>query len=102
MSVLACVGLIAATLYSLRILQKVFFGKLNTDWKMNDLSIREKMISISLVIIIFTLGLYPQPVFDIAKPALLKTLENHRTDDILKSVVDKNELIMKSHLFFYQ
>ena len=102
MSVLACVGLIAATLYSLRILQKVFFGKLNTDWKMNDLSIREKMISISLVIIIFALGLYPQPVFDIAKPALLKTLENHRTDDILKSVVDKNELIMKSHLFFYQ
>jgi len=101
MSVLACVGLIAATLYSLRILQKVFFGKLNTDWKMNDLSIREKMISISLVIIIFILGFYPQPVFDIAKPALLKTLENHRTNEIHKSDADKNELNMKNQLFFY-
>lgn len=75
MSVLACLGLIAATLYSLRILQKVFFGKKNTDWKMNDLSIREKVVSISLVIIIFVLGLFPQPVFDVAKPSLLKTLE---------------------------
>jgi NADH-quinone oxidoreductase subunit M len=77
MSVLACVGLIAATLYSLRILQKVFFGKKNTDWKMNDLSIREKVVSVSLVIIIVALGLFPQPVFDVAKPSLLKTLENH-------------------------
>jgi len=101
MSVLACVGLIAATLYSLRILQKVFFGKLNTDWKMNDLSIREKMISVSLVIIIFVLGFYPQPVFDIAKPALLKTLENHRTNEIQKTDADKNELNMKNQLFFY-
>jgi len=101
MSVLACVGLIAATLYSLRILQKVFFGKLNTDWKMNDLSIREKMISVSLVIIIFVLGFYPQPVFDIAKPALLKTLENHRTNEIQKTDADKNELNMKNKLFFY-
>ena len=101
MSVLACLGLIAATLYSLRILQKVFFGKLNTDWKMNDLSIREKMISVSLVIIIFVLGLYPQPVFDIAKPALLKTLEIHRTNEIQKSDTGKNELNMKNHLFFY-
>jgi len=77
MSVLACVGLIAATLYSLRILQKVFFGKKNTDWKMNDLSIREKVVSISLVIIIVVLGLFPQPVFDVAKPSILKTLEYH-------------------------
>jgi NADH-quinone oxidoreductase subunit M len=78
MSVLACVGLIAATLYSLRILQKVFFGKKNTDWKMNDLSMREKVVSVSLVIIIVVLGLFPQPVFDVAKPSLLKTLENAR------------------------
>lgn len=77
MSVLACFGLIAATLYSLRILQKVFYGKKNTDWKMNDLSFREKLVSVSLVIIIIGLGLFPQPVIDVAKPSLLKTLEKH-------------------------
>jgi len=101
LSVLACVGLIAATLYSLRILQKVFFGKLNKDWKMNDLSVREKLISISLVIAIVALGLYPQPVFDIAKPALLKTLENHRNTIVPESNQDKSDLNLKSNLFFY-
>ncbi|HET7732807.1 MAG TPA: NADH-quinone oxidoreductase subunit M [Paludibacter sp.] len=86
MSVLACLGLIAATLYSLRILQKVFYGKKNTDWKMNDLSVREKVVSVSLVIVIVALGLFPQPVINIAKPSLLKTLENHPDKTI---VVDK-------------
>jgi len=89
MSVLACLGLIAATLYSLRILQKVFFGKKNNDWKMNDLTIREKFISMILVIIIAGLGLYPQPIFDIAKPAVLKTLELH-TD----KAVQQNDLLV--------
>jgi len=101
MSVLATVGLIAATLYSLRILQKVFFGKLNTDWKMNDLTIREKLISLSLVVIIVALGLYPQPVFDIAKPALLKTLENHSEMIVPLSRPDKSDLNLKSNLFLY-
>ena len=97
MSVLACLGLIAATLYSLRILQKVFYGKKNTDLKMNDLTIREKMISLSLVVIIVGLGLFPQPVFDIAKPALLKTLETHS-----EKVIQKSETVnLKSKLFFY-
>jgi len=92
MAVLACVGLIAATLYSLRILQKVFFGKKNTDWKMNDLSMREKVVSVSLVIIIVMLGLFPQPVLDVAKPSLLKTLENHpdktKDDNMLMNQFD--------------
>jgi NADH-quinone oxidoreductase subunit M len=81
MSVLACIGLIAATLYSLRILQKIFFGKKNTDWKMNDLSMREKVVSVLLVIIIVVLGLFPQPVFDVAKPSLLKTLEKTKIQE---------------------
>ena len=107
MSVLACLGLIAATIYSLRILQKVFFGTKNTDWKMNDLTIREKIISVSLVIIIVGLGVYPQPVFDIAKPALLKTLDNYIekpaiNSDSNKSESNKSETNLNSKLFFYK
>jgi NADH-quinone oxidoreductase subunit M len=78
MSCLASLGLIAATIYSLRIVQKVFFGKINTDWKMNDLTIREKIVSAVLVISIVCLGLFPKPVFDTAKPAILKTLNSQR------------------------
>jgi NADH-quinone oxidoreductase subunit M len=76
MSCLASLGLIAATIYSLRIVQKVFLGKKNTDWTMNDLTIREKLVSASLVIGILWLGLFPKPVLDTVKPAILKTLRN--------------------------
>jgi NADH-quinone oxidoreductase subunit M len=78
MSCLASLGLIAATIYSLRIVQKVFLGSKNTDWKMNDLNLREKMVSALLVIAIVWLGLFPKPVLDAAKPAILKTLNNQK------------------------
>jgi NADH-quinone oxidoreductase subunit M len=101
LSILACFGLIAATLYSLRILQKVFYGKKNTDWTMKDLSIREKMISVSLVIIIVGIGLFPQPVLDIAKPALIKTLEYHNENTLQKSELISNP-DLKSNLYIYK
>ena len=75
MSCLASLGLIAATIYALRIVQKVFFGKKNVDWEMKDLTLREKIVSGALVVAIIWLGLFPQPVFDTARPALLKTLD---------------------------
>jgi NADH-quinone oxidoreductase subunit M len=74
MTSLACTGLVAATIYSLRIVQKVFLGKENKEWKIKDLTVREKFISASLVITIIYLGLLPQKVLDTAKPSVLKTL----------------------------
>jgi hypothetical protein len=41
---------------------------------MSDLTIREKAVSASLVIVILWLGLFPKPVLETVKPALLKTL----------------------------
>jgi NADH-quinone oxidoreductase subunit M len=75
MTCLASVGLIAATIYSLRIVQKVFFGNKNTDWNITDLTLREKAVSLLMVIAIVWLGIYPKPVFRVARPALIKTLE---------------------------
>jgi NADH-quinone oxidoreductase subunit M len=77
MSCLASLGLIAATLYSLRIVQKVFLGKDTSDWKMNDLNLREKVVSALMVIAILWIGLFPKPVLDTARPALIKTLKNN-------------------------
>lgn len=100
MSCLASLGLIAATIYSLRIVQKVFFGDKNIDWKINDLSIREKIVSASLVIIIVGLGLFPQPVFDIAKPALLKTLGIEKDKKNQESVSVKSKTSLATIFFF--
>jgi len=76
MTSLASAGLVAATIYALRIVQKVFLGKENTEWNIHDLSIREKFISGSLAIIIVYLGLFPQKIIDTVKPVVPKTLNS--------------------------
>lgn len=76
MTCLASVGLVAATIYSLRIVQKVFLGKEVSVWKMKDLSVREIIVSGALVIVVVWLGIFPRPVIDIAKSSVIKTLNS--------------------------
>jgi len=96
MSCLASLGLIAATIYSLRILQKVFFGDKNNEYKMSDLTIRETVVSASLIIVIVWLGLFPQPVFNIAQPALLKTLDIQIGKPILDNLSGKSDMDLET------
>jgi NADH-quinone oxidoreductase subunit M len=101
MSCLACLGLIAATIYSLRIVQKVFLGNKNKDWEMRDLNVREKIVSAAMVIVIVWLGLFPQPVFSTAKPALLKTLDAHKEKNTTDQNISKNDAV-KRNIFHFQ
>jgi len=100
MSVLACLGLIASTIYSLRIVQKIFFGDKINDWKIADLTVREKLVSYSLVIIVIGLGLFPQPVLNIAKPAILKTLNLQKDNIIHESGSGNSGTTLKNNLLF--
>jgi len=100
MACLASTGLIAATIYSLRIVQKVFLGNKNVDWKITDLTIREKIISASLVIVIIWLGLFPKPVFDIAKPAILKSLEGQEAKAGINNTVSYRSNEEVKSIFF--
>jgi NADH-quinone oxidoreductase subunit M len=74
---LASLGLIASTIYSLRIIQKIFFEKKNREYVIKDLSIRESLILGVLVIAIFFTGLYPRPVINKAKPVFEKTMRTN-------------------------
>ncbi len=76
---IASLGLIAATIYSLRIVQKVFMGKKNNEYSMKDLTLRESIVLGSLVIAILFTGLFPQPVIDKARPALFKTINAQKS-----------------------
>jgi NADH-quinone oxidoreductase subunit M len=73
LTILAAIGLVAATAYSLRIMQKIFYGKeLKDDHKIFDLSLREKIIFVPLVIVIVWLGFFPQLIINTAsKPVSL-------------------------------
>jgi NADH-quinone oxidoreductase subunit M len=77
---LASLGLIVATVYSLRIIQKIFFGKKKSEHVLKDLSFRETIVLGSLVIAILFTGLFPQPVIDRAKPVILKTFAGKSQD----------------------
>jgi NADH-quinone oxidoreductase subunit M len=101
MACLACSGLIAATIYSLRIIQRVFLGNKNKDWEIRDLNIREKVVSAVMVIVIVWLGLFPQPVFNTAKPALLKILDSQKETTIHEENVSNIEAA-KKNIFFFQ
>ncbi|MBD3225758.1 MAG: NADH-quinone oxidoreductase subunit M [Caldithrix sp.] len=69
-TVLATVGLIAATVYSLRIVQRVFHGEKIKDWKIPDFNVREMVVMGSMIAVIVWLGLFPQSVLNTAKHTL--------------------------------
>ncbi len=85
---IATLGLIASSIYSLRIVQKVFQGKKEKQWQIPDFNFREMIIMGSMVVIIVWLGLYPQPVINTAKNTL---------NDLLKNV-SKTEIKMETNL----
>jgi len=68
MTVFAALGLVGATVYSLRIVQRIFFGPREVKHSFSDLNLREMLIMGSLTVAIVWLGLYPQPVIETIKP----------------------------------
>jgi NADH-quinone oxidoreductase subunit M len=74
-SCLASLGLILATVYSLRIMQRVFFGERKSASMRKDLDARETIILGLLVAVIVATGVLPQPVINNARPAIMKSIK---------------------------
>ena len=69
-AVLATLAFIVSAVYSLAMVQRVFFGPERQGADLPDASPREMAIWVVMVVLIVTLGLYPRPVIDTARPAL--------------------------------
>lgn len=69
-TVAATIGLIGATIYSLRMMLRAFHGANSHDLTFEDLNGREWVILGVLMIAILWLGVYPQPVIDTAAPVI--------------------------------
>ncbi len=67
---LAAFGLVAATIYSLWIVQRVFQGRETPAVTMPDLSLREGMMLAAMAAPLLWLGVYPQPLFNAVRPGL--------------------------------
>jgi NADH-quinone oxidoreductase subunit M len=65
---IAGISIILAAVYTLNMVQKVFYGNTNVlTVTARDAALNEKIILGVIVIVVFVIGLHPQPMFDIAK-----------------------------------
>ena len=70
--VVTATGLIGASIYSLYFMQRGFFGPAPAERQVADLSALECGLYGSLAVALLVLGLFPQPVFELAAPALAR------------------------------
>jgi NADH-quinone oxidoreductase subunit M len=71
-SVIAATGLIAATVYSVWFMHVTFYSKAETTLQFSDLNIRELIVTSVMVLAIFWIGLFPQPLLDMSRAAIQK------------------------------
>ena len=62
LTVVATLGLLAATLYGLKFAQSAFQGPNPHHWTMPDMHLRESTILGLMMVLLLWIGLYPQPV----------------------------------------
>jgi NADH-quinone oxidoreductase subunit M len=63
MAAVAACGVLAATFYALRFVQRVFQGPNLRPWQLPDLAFREGLVLGTMIVLLLWLGLFPQPVF---------------------------------------
>jgi len=79
LTIIAALGFIAATLYSLRIMQKVFYGEPKKKWEIADFGAREMIVMGSLAFVIIWLGLFPGSVFNTTRHTVREVMEKIHT-----------------------
>lgn len=76
-TIVAALGLIAAAVYALWVVQKAFHGAMDKNTPaMKDLTLRETATLGVMMVAIVWIGLYPQPILNTLKPTvstLIKT-----------------------------
>ena len=71
MAAVAGIGIILASVYTLNMIQKIFYGNTNEiTGTVSDISFAQKLALGLIVVMIFTFGIYPQPMIDLAKEAV--------------------------------
>ena len=75
LTAVAGISIILAAVYTLNMVQKVFYGDANAlTATMKDISLKQKLVMGALVLLIFVVGVYPQPLLDMTKDTVAAIL----------------------------
>lgn len=72
LATLAAIGVLFATFYALRLVQRAFQGPNTHDWRIHDLVPREGVAMALMIAALLWLGLYPRPVLDTFQPVMAR------------------------------
>jgi NADH-quinone oxidoreductase subunit M len=84
LTVVATLGLLAATLYGLKFAQGAFHGPNLHHWKLPDMRLREWMILGPMILCLLWIGLYPQPVLNTLRPSLAAVQQSALPQQIVR------------------
>jgi NADH-quinone oxidoreductase subunit M len=75
---LAAIGVILAAVYLLYMFQKLFLGEVDKEEnrKLLDMNVREIVTMVPLIVLIFWIGLYPSPFFNLMEASVTKLVES--------------------------
>ncbi len=88
-SIVASSGVIFAAVYMLWMFQRVMFGELDNpkNQKLEDLNAREIGIMIPLLIMVFVMGVYPNPFIEKMTPSIKKVIAHTRVEPVTTAKV---------------
>lgn len=88
-TIVATSGVILSAVYMLWVFQRVMFGELDNpkNQKLLDLNVREIVIMVPLLVMIFFMGLYPKPFIDKMDPAIKKLVAQVRVSSATAQVM---------------
>ncbi|MCX6825859.1 MAG: NADH-quinone oxidoreductase subunit M [candidate division Zixibacteria bacterium] len=91
-AILGATGIILSACYMLWMLQRVLFGKISNvaNENLHDIYDREKLVLVPLIILIFWIGVYPNPFLRRIEPAVMNILK--RVEQSQKRVIEKKAI----------
>jgi NADH-quinone oxidoreductase subunit M len=84
LTVVATLGLLAATLYGLKLGQSAFQGPNPHHWNLPDMRFREWVILGTMMVCLLWIGLYPQPVLNAVRPSLAAAQQSTFPQEIVR------------------
>ena len=88
-TIIASSGVILSAVYMLWMFQRVMFGELSNpkNQLLKDLNVREIVIMVPLIVMIFVMGIYPKPFIDRMIPSIDKLIIQAKKTQVAQLVV---------------